>query len=142
MKIRHTFPYYSIDLIQGRIEGYLIEIKFDIQLDVELFEFLDDLQTSFTDKTVLAIEQQAVVEAPLDVVNDLLHLEIVVVIQPLVDRPEVDGLLYDFEIVRDLQSIWINRVMEYSGRIDSPKTIDQPLSSFIPAVIQWSICVA
>jgi hypothetical protein len=90
---------------------------------------------------ILPIVEQTIIEAPLHVLNDLLHGEILVVVEALLDGAEVNGILDDLEVVRDAKSIWINRFVKNRRRTASPDAVDESFGRFVPAIIQRSVRV-
>mgnify|MGYP006978390095 CR=1 FL=1 len=57
----------------------------------------------------------------MNIINDFLHLEVVIMVQTLLDSPEVDWVFYDFEIVWDLKAVGVYWVVEDLGRVYTPK---------------------
>ena len=112
-----------------------IEVEADVQLFVQLVELLDDLDAAYANRAVFAVVQHAVVEASLDVIDDLLHGEVDVVLQPLLDRAKVNRILDDFKVVRNAQPIRIDWVVEELRRRHSPQLSDETLGSLVPGVV-------
>lgn len=62
-------------------------------------------------------------------------------IYPLFDRPEVDGLLHHLEVVRDAQSIWVDRIVEDLGGAAPPQAVYEAFGSLVPAIVKGRVCV-
>ena len=90
---------------------------------------------------ILTIVEQTIIKAPLYVLNDLLHGEILVVVETLLYGAQINRILHNLEIVRDAKPIWINRLVENGRRAASPDAVDESLGRLIPAIIQRSVRV-
>jgi len=67
-----------------------------------------------------AVKEKTVVEAELNVVDKLLHGEVVVVVQSLLDCAEVNWFFYDVEVVWNAKPVGIYWLMEDRSCVASP----------------------
>ena len=49
---------------------------------------------------------------------------IIICIQALLDCAEVNRIFYNFNIVRDIQLVWVNRLVKDSALVQSPELMD------------------
>ena len=90
-----------------------MQVKVDIQLDVQLVELLHHVHALFACGTIFAVKEEAVVKAFYDVTEDVLHVLILIMHDSLLDCSEIHGLLDDLEIIGNTQPIRVYGVVEY-----------------------------
>ena len=124
-------------------DGYswvnFITEKLDVELCIQLLEFIHNNEAALTSRGIFSIIQEAIVKASLDVINHVLHSGVYVVVQPLFYRAEVDWVGDHVEVIWDAQEVRIHWIVEDVATF--PQTIEQPFGSFVPAIKHVSVWV-
>jgi len=89
--------------------------------------------------TVISVVEQAVVEAPLDVVYEVFHCEVEVMLEPLLNSPEVDRFFHDVQVVGDAQFVGVYGLVENLGGAAPPELLNNALGHLVPGVLQIRI---
>ena len=71
--------------------------------------------------------------------DEILHLSVLVSLQLLLDEAEVHGLLDDVEVVRNVQFLRVDWLVEYPRCVVFPQRVDQSFGGLIPAVVDLSL---
>lgn len=91
------------------------------------------------DLAALSIVLNAVLKYKVEIVKEVLEFKILVLLQLALDGAKVHGVLDDIKVVRDVELLWIYRLVEDPCLVVLPKAVEETFSRFFPAITDWSL---
>lgn len=119
--------------------SHLVEVE--AQLD-KLFSILVvDCFTHLADTSVLTVVELAIIEHQFHIIGELSDVRVFLLFQLLLNRAKVHRSFYNRWIVRDVQLLDVDWVMEDPCGLVLPKSLKHSLRCFLPVIINWGTFV-
>ena len=95
-------------------------------------EFILNMLTHLPHMTILSIVHKAIPKRKLHIIKELLQMLIFMRYQIIPYRSKIHRILYDIEVIVDLQLLRVDWLMENARLVHLPQRIEESSRCFVP----------